>query len=50
MKSAAKIYNFLYRHFKHINHSPSNISIQPVENIFMMVILLKDIGIFSGIN
>ena len=32
-KSLAKIDNFLYRHFKHTNHSTSSISIQPVEKI-----------------
>ena len=33
MKKPRKIDNFPYRHFKHTNHSPSNISIQPVEKI-----------------
>ena len=50
IEKPGKISNFLYRHFKQINHSPSNISIQPVEKIFMMVIPLKDIGLFSAMN
>ena len=29
-------------HFKLTNHSPRHIYIQPVEKIFMMIILLKD--------
>ena len=33
MKKPWKIYNFLYRHFILINHTPSHISIQPVEKI-----------------
>ena len=45
-----KIDNFLHRHFKLTNHSPSLISIQLVEKIYMMIIQLKDIGIFSGMN
>ena len=43
MKKPLKIDNFLHKHFKLTNDSHSNISIQPVEIIFMMVIPLKDI-------
>ena len=32
-KKPRKIDNFLYRHFKQTNHSPSSIYIQPVEKI-----------------
>ena len=35
MKKPRKIDNCLYRHFKHTNNSPSHISIQPVEKIFL---------------
>ena len=31
MKKTLSKLMFLYRHFKHTNHSPSRISIQPVE-------------------
>ena len=33
MKKLLKLDNFLYKHFKNINHSPNHISIQNVENI-----------------
>ena len=33
MKKSHKIDNCLYRHFKYTYHSPSNISVQPAENI-----------------
>ena len=49
MKKPRLIDNFLYRHIKLTNHSLNHISIQPVEKMYMMLILLKDIGIFSGI-
>ena len=39
----SRIIDIFYRHFKHANHSPTCISIQPVENIFMMEILVKHI-------
>ena len=34
MKKSRKFDNFLYRHFKQTNHSPSSISIQPVVNFY----------------
>ena len=37
IKMSHKIDNFLHRHFKLTNHSPSHISIQLVENIYMML-------------
>ena len=50
-KKPRKVDNFLYRHFKQTNHSTSSISIQPVEKIIYMVIIpLKDIEIFLGMN
>ena len=49
-KMPRKIDNFLYRHFKQTNHSTSSISIQPVEILHMVIILLKDIEIFLGMN
>ena len=43
--------NFLYIHFKLTSYFPSHISPQPVERrMYMVIILLKDIGIFSGMN
>ena len=53
MKKPRKIDNFLHRHFEQTNHSPSGISIQPAEKIFMIVIPLKDniiIKIFLGMK
>ena len=49
-KKPRKIDNFLYRHFKQTNHSTSSISIQPVEKITKVIIPLKDIEIFLGMN
>ena len=37
IKMSHKIDNFLHRHFKLTNHSPSHIAIQLVENIYMML-------------
>ena len=50
LKKPRKIDNYLYRHFKHTNLSPSHISIQSVKRFYMMLILQNDIGIFSGMN
>ena len=36
--------------YKHTNHSPIRIFMQPAEKSVMMVILLKGIGIFLGMN
>ena len=33
MMKSCKIYTFLYRHFKHTDHVPSQIFIQPVKKI-----------------
>ena len=49
-KKPHKIDNFLYRHFKQTNHSLAVFLFSLLKRLHMVIIQLKDIEIFLGMN